>query len=438
MATRRRHFGSVRRLPSGQYQASYWHDGCRHVGPHTFRTKADAWAYLSGVETAIVRGGWVDPRAGSLSVAEYAESWLRQRTDLRPRTVEKYRYLLDRYLLPALGDRPLGRLTTAQVRAWHAEVRRRVPHTAAGAYRLLGAICRTAVADELIARNPCQVKGAGIERSKERPTVTFAELDALVEAMPERLRLLVLMAAWCGLRRGELLGLQRRDVDPLHGSVRVERAVVHMTGGQMYVGEPKTAAGRRTVHYPPSMADEVADHLDRFVAPAPDAWLFPGATGNPLPVKALEQAWTAARRTVGRLDVRLHDLRHTAATWAAISGATTRELMARLGHASPAAALRYQHATLDRDRALAQALAELPHRPAPAPLRPVPDRACPIRPDEDAAPGTGVAGASSEIAHGSRTAPPDATEGRPESRPSPGSSLERTTGLEPATLTLAR
>ena len=357
--SRRRHFGSVRQRASRKWEASYWHEGVRHLAPTMFTTRADALAYLSTVETKILHGGWVDPQAGKVFLSDYATTWLCNRPNLRPRTVEKYQYLLNSHILPTLGAARIADLSPSAVRAWHSRLVVEHPSTGAGAYRLLSSIYRTAVADELVTRSPCHITGGGTERAAERPTVSVAEVAALAEAMPERLRLLVLLGAWCGLRRGELLGLQRRDVDLLRGALRVERAVLHMLDGTMRFGPPKTEAGVRTVHFPQNIAGEVESHLTQYVSARPESWLFPSAIGGPLPAKTLQRAWNAARTAVGRPELHLHDLRHAGATWAAITGATTKELMARLGHSSPRAALIYQHATEDRDRALADALAGL-------------------------------------------------------------------------------
>jgi integrase len=111
---------------------------------------------------------------------------------------------------------------------------------------------RTAVADEMIVRNPCQVERAGIERAVERPVATVAEVDALAAAIAPRFRALILVSAWCGLRRGELLALRRADVDTLHSVVRVERAMHQLVNGSLVFGPPKTDAGRRKVAIPPT------------------------------------------------------------------------------------------------------------------------------------------------------------------------------------------
>ncbi len=103
----------------------------------------------------------------------------------------------------------------------------------------------------------------------------------------------------------------------------------------------------------------VVEHLDQFTDFSPDALVFTGRTGIPLTRSVLQTTWDGARRTNGRPDLHLHDLRHTGLTLADATGATTAELMHRAGHPSAFPALRYQHATKDRDRVLADALAAL-------------------------------------------------------------------------------
>lgn len=364
----RRHFGSVRRRSSGRWQASYWHEGRLHAAPQTFATKSDALAYLSIVEADVHRGTWIDPLAGKVTLALYANEWLGRRPELAVRTVELYRYLLDRHILAALGNCTLATLTPSKVRGWHAALAQTHPSTAAKAYRLLAGILRTATSDGLLLTSPCKVKGAGTERPPERPVATVAEIDALVAALPGRFRLVVLLATWCQLRRGELLGLRRRDVDLLHGTLSIEQSRTFTRDGQALVKGPKSAAGRRTIAVPAHVLPALTEHLERFTSREPDALVLCGVTGAPLTAGVLQKAWDNARAAAGRPDLHLHDLRHTGLTLAAATGATTAELMHRAGHASPDAALRYQHATRDRDRVLADALAKLA---APTPVVPI-------------------------------------------------------------------
>jgi integrase len=276
-------------------------------------------------------------------------------------TRAKYEHMLERHVLPALGGYELAALTPSAVRNWYMGMRRRYANGTAAddCYRVLRTIVLTAVSDGLIVKSPCQVKGAGNARSAERPVASVAEVTAAIEATDERYRLAVLLAAWCQLRRGEVLGLQRRDIDLLHGTVRIERALVRPTHGPVLVGPPKTAAGQRTLAVPSNVLPALRDHLERFVAPEPGSWLFVAEDGGPMVPSTLDRVWQRARRAIGRRDLFFHDLRHSGLTWAAASGASVAELMRRGGHANPRAALRYQHATEDRDRAIAEALASL-------------------------------------------------------------------------------
>ncbi len=228
----------------------------------------------------------------------------------------------------------------------------------AKAYRLLKTILNTAVADEVLVRNPCLLRGAGSERTPERVPPTLLEADVLADAIQPRWRMLVLLATWSGLRWRELVALRRGSVDLTHGRLTVTDQLVETAHG-VQLGPPKTDAGRRTVHLPPHLLPELSENLDRWVGAEPDAWLFCGPLGAPLVRRNFTVHWTRCRTEVGLAGVRFHDLRHLSATLAATTGATTRELMARMGHSSPRAALIYQHAAADRDRAVAEAMSWL-------------------------------------------------------------------------------
>jgi integrase len=330
----------------------------------TFKTKAEARRYASAVETDRDRGVAVDPRSSRVTFGDYSTRWLDSRHDLRPRTRDDYAVLLKVHLVPAFGSFALGAITPSMVRNWHAQLSQDHPARAAKGYRLLRTILGTAVVDRYLIVSPCQVRGAGVEHAVEREIPSLAEVAALTEAMPANLSALALVAAWCGLRRGELLGLTRADLDPLHGTVRVARSVSELADGSISVGEPKTAAGRRTVAVPRHLLPTLEAHLATYVGADPDAPIFAGANGGWLRPRTIERHWVRARTAVG-VNYRLHDLRHLAATLTAATGASTKEIMARIGHASPAAALRYQHATEDRDRAIADALSDLVSAPVP-------------------------------------------------------------------------
>lgn len=360
----KREFGSVRQLPSGRWQARYRHPRTNEllVGPTTFKLKGDASRWLAGIQRDIERGTWLDPAWGALTLQDYATTWLTQRT-LRPRTVELYEGLLKRYIMPSLGRTEIGDLSPRDVRAWHVTLLKRGqpgPVTVAKAYRLLRTICETAVSDELIARNPCNLRGASVEHSAERPVLSVAEVGALADAIEDRYRALVLLGAWCGLRLGEALALTRVDVNVEEGWVWIDKSDAELKSGERIVGPPKTKAGIRKVFVPPHVVPALADHLERFSGGCgPSDLVFTSTLGQPVRRASLYNAWLRATKELGLTGVTMHDLRHTGATLAAATGASTKELMNRLGHASSDAALRYQHATKDRDAAIAAALSEL-------------------------------------------------------------------------------
>ena len=153
--------------------------------------------------------------------------------------------------------------------------------TVAKAYRLLRTICETAVSDEMIGRNPCNIKGAAVEHSPERPVLTVAEVEALAGAIEERYAALVLLAAWCGLRVGEAVALTRADIDLEEGTVRIDKSAAELKSGERIVGPPKTKAGIRVVYVPPHVVPALRTHLERFAGPDDDDVVFTGRRAGP-------------------------------------------------------------------------------------------------------------------------------------------------------------
>ena len=160
---RQRRFGTIRRLPSGRYQARYpGPDGVRRAADDTFATKTEARDWLTLKEAEILEGDWIDPEAAEVLVPDYAATWIDERPGLRPKTVLIYRGLLRSHIAPHFEHVTVGEVTVARVRRWRKKLLDSGVSdvTAAKAYRLLRAVFNTALDDGLIRRNPCRIKGA--------------------------------------------------------------------------------------------------------------------------------------------------------------------------------------------------------------------------------------------------------------------------------------
>jgi integrase len=363
-------FGTVSKLPSGRWRAMYYgpdgRAGRRYTAPTTFKTKTEARKFLSTVQADMIRNAWCppveaqpSPDSKTLTLAAYAETWWKQR-DLKDRTREHYRKLLDQHILPSkLARLRLKDISADDVRDWYTGLDRGTPTMRAHCYGLLRTIMATAVIDSKIGATPCVIRGAGsVQRAIKIRPATLDELVKLVDAMPDRYKAMVLLASWCALRFGELAELRRKDIDIEDGVIRIRRGVVRTKTG-FKTTTPKSVAGVRDVAIPPHLMPALRDHLVDHVEPGADSLLFPAHGGGYLATSTMQKHYYKAREAAGRPDLRFHDLRHTGAVLAASTGATLSELMSRLGHSSPAAALRYQHTAQGRDREIAALLSKL-------------------------------------------------------------------------------
>ena len=232
--------------------------------------------------------------------------------------------------------------------------------TTAKAYRLLKAIFATAEDDGSIRRNPCRIKGAGQEKSPERPTLTIPQVFTLAEAIGQRYQALVLLAMFSSLRWGELAGLRRCDIDLEARTVRVDRQLTEVRGRGIEFGPPKSAAGNRVVPIPEVIISVIRWHLSCFALPGDEGPVFTSPTGQPLRHSHFRQrAWLKALSAAGLADFHFHDLRHSGNTLAANAGASLRELMDRMGHDSERAAMIYLHGSDARQHQIADSLSKL-------------------------------------------------------------------------------
>jgi hypothetical protein len=372
----RRSFGTIRRLPSNRWQASYvGPDHRRHTGPVTWTHRTDAEAWLAAERRLIEGAAWTPPTdrrraettAGQL-LGDYAATVVarratRSRNPLRPTTRAHYEQTLRLVILPTLGDLPITSITRADIAAWYDSLDPARATRRGHAYDLLRSILAEAVDDGILPENPCRLRGAGKPSpARAGEVLDLSELVAYIAAVDPPYRVLLALTAWCSLRSGEARALRRCDIDDDGRVLRVRQTILrvpHPDGGQqLIIGPPKTAAGVRSAAIPPMVAPGVAEWLAEWDRRRPSAdatsLLWTSRDGeSPMSDVTLRKAHRRAAAAIGRSSLRVHDLRRTGATLAAQSGATIRELMRRLGHTRPDVAMVYQVADDERDAAVA-------------------------------------------------------------------------------------
>lgn len=374
----------------GLYRVRISVGGKRHlVGDYTNLT--DAKAALTLAKADIVRGTYKTPEevqgerlaarereAAALAVAKaleekaltvsaWAEKWLNQliETGRSDGTLRTYRSTLSRHILPALGKKKLGEVNQDDVDRLLRS--RKTPAVRTNVSRVLRSLYLAAVdqgeggltAVPFRLHVPKPQVARGLDSSK---VATPEQVRALAEALPEQLSLAAYLAAIMSLRLGEVLGLQRGDFEGLDSP---GLAVLHIRrqwnsksyGGGASYSAPK-AGSEGVLAIPEELAAQVRDHLDRWVGRKKTSPLFPSVHNpdRPMSQTRFDEEWRAARVKAGMPSFRFHDLRHTGLTLYAQAGATLSEIMARGRHKHPEVAVRYQHATLERDRANAAVL----------------------------------------------------------------------------------
>jgi integrase len=340
-----------RKLASGRYQARYlpYRGATKYkTAPHTFRTRAEANKWLLLTEAKIALGEYVDPELGLKPFREYADGWVATRV-LDRSTRAAYNYRLGKFVYPNLPDEgwtPIGQMGPDDLRRWHSKLDHIKP-TQATVYRLVRSIFATAVEDGIMKKNPCSIKNAGRHEAAEREVALAADIIRAALLMPVRERLWVILACWGGMRRGELAGLRRRQIDIENQTIKIGPTRVAVHGRYIDKETGKSKRAKRPVILPKTVMDLVVAHLDEHVGPGPNDRVFTGIRdrSGPIVVESLYAHWHKARAAIGRPDLRMHDLRHSGSTILSIGGATVKERMAWGGWATAEMALRYDHAT---------------------------------------------------------------------------------------------
>jgi integrase len=336
----------IHQLPTSRWEVRY-RDPQGKPRRYRFATQKQARDHLADIRIAGRSGTYTAPELGRVTLAEWVDEWTGTTVHLRSTTRARYERDIRLHILPRFGVVRIAKLSPRDVRAWIAEmlaageaqsaVRRR--------FSVFRKIMNDAVAMEMIGRSPCRGVVPPADTRGDIRVLTADEVTELADAMPVWCRTWVWVAAYTGIRWSEMLGLRRSDIDLLRRTLTVRRQIVEVNGRFEGFGEPKTAAGRRTIDLPAFLCEMLVEQLATRAQPGADGLVFVNTRGKPPHTSSFaSHTWSRARAAVGRPDLRWHDLRHTAVALAIANGAHPKAIQERMGHSSITVTLdRYGH-----------------------------------------------------------------------------------------------
>lgn len=307
-----------------------------------FGTQAEAEAWGTDREAEVASRAQADPRQ---PFGPYALRWLASRV-VETTTEATDRGRMTKHVLPAWQSVPLDGIRASAVQAWVKQLTTSglAPATVRSCHNLLAGVLAAAVRDGLIGGNPAR----GVQLPATPPGreiyLSRAEVDEVAAAMADEVdRAVLLTLAYCGLRWGELAGLRRSRLAPDLATLRIVETLVEIGGRFSRKPYPKSRRAR-TVPVPQRLRGVLDVHLCAHSSGA-DLPMFTNGAGQPLsrhqwPRTAFRPAVASA---LGRADVRVHDLRHSYASWLVHAGIGLYQIATLLGHADPATTARYAH-----------------------------------------------------------------------------------------------
>lgn len=316
----------------------------------SFERKTDADRFDAGVRTDVSRGLYIDPTAGQETVAAYGERY-RQAQFWRGATAEAAERAFRLHIDPVLGSRALVSVRPSHVQRWVKDLDLS-PASARVVFSVLSAMFTSATQDRAIAVSPCQNITLPELPHTDHVILTPEQVHTMAANIPERWRAMVYVGAGCGLRSGEVMGLERRHVDFLRREIHVQQQMVTYTGRKPHLAPPKSRSSRRVVELPQVVADALARHFEKF-PPVPveleddtdprrkgrtrsAELIFTNSLGRPIYRNNLAKTWAAAAKKVGlQPKTGFHALRHYYATLLIFAGANVKTVQTALGHSSP-------------------------------------------------------------------------------------------------------
>ena len=369
--------GNIRKRKDGRWEGRYiaGHDeNGKAIRKNVLgKTQAEAREKL---KQALEEAGAVDiTKADGYTVGAWALHWykLYVQPNVRESTQRFYEGYIHQRVIPALGDIPLKKLKTGQIQQLYNDIREhgrirkeqkeKNPGMSAtyvrGLHTMLHGCLDRAVKERLISRNPCDdciIPKAQKAEMKILPQESIG--DYLREAERRGVLPMFFLELCTGLRKGELVALRWEDLDPEKRTLRVDKQGVSVPGGGVKVTRPKTETSIRTL----SVSQEVVRLLEQEHEKHPEnPYMFPSpVTGGMYYPDTINSLHEKILKGAGLPHVRLHDMRHTAATLMLQNGVDVRTLSAMLGHYDAGFTLRtYTHTTTKQQEEAADMMGSL-------------------------------------------------------------------------------
>lgn len=340
--------GSIYKRDDGRWEAKVnlgYVDGKRKRKSIYGETRAEVAAAMLKVQRD-VQQGMAPTVSDRLTVKQFLEQWLADsvKPSVRPRTYDSYHHIVTAHIVPTLGRTPLTKLTPQEVQSLLNQKGKEdlSPRTVAYIRAVLRIALNRAMKWGMVSRNVAALATAPKQVHHEVQPLTVAEVKTLIKAIQgDRDEALFLMAAVCGLRKGELLGLRWQDVDMDGGTLTVRYQAQRIEGKKQLV-EPKTDKGRRTVGIPVLVLDALRRHRIRQLEErlvAGHYWhdlgmVFPSTIGTIADSANVTHAFHDALQRAELPRQRFHDLRHLAASLMLAQDVNPKVMQEVLGHSS--------------------------------------------------------------------------------------------------------
>jgi integrase len=346
-----------------------WRDLDGRQRKRSFRRRIDAERFITKLAADLLRGEYVDP-SDPVTFREYAEWWRKAQVH-RPTTQAHVETNLRRHVYPYFGDRRLGTIRPTEIQAWITRLAGKLaPSTVQVIHGIVAALFKAAIRDRRVNASPCESTRLPRKVPQEIVPLETDVVESLINAVPQRYRALIVLAAGTGMRQGECFGLCLDRIDFLRRTVRVDQQLVLLPHRDPCLAPPKTNASHRTIPLPDIVVAALSEHIRQFPIQHPDGLVFTDNNGNALRRTTFSrEIWRPAVKVINKASqgTGMHDLRHYYASLLIRHGESVKTVQRRLGHATATETLdTYSHLwpdSDDRTRAAIDAVlgADVPH-----------------------------------------------------------------------------